>query len=115
MPQWVLANIFARRGGAEFAEDKVKASRCPLLAWHPHNIVVEGRQIGAWFEVDKQPEAEAAAIKALKCSQTSSTANCQYLVDDLDPLGHKIIECCLNNGTLSDYAALIDHPTLKKA
>lgn len=30
----------------------------------------------------------------------------QFLTEDLDPLGRKIIECCLNDGTLEDYLAL---------
>jgi hypothetical protein len=117
MPQWVTREYLARRGGAEFAEDRVMASRCPLLGWHPNNIIVEGRQIGSWFfEVDKQPEVGEAAYDqgAEILSDFFHSELRQYLVDDLDPLGRKIIECCLNNGTLSDYASLIEHPVLKK-
>ena len=33
--------------------------------------------------------------------------------EDLDPLGSKIIDCCLSNGTLSDYAKLIPHSVLR--
>jgi hypothetical protein len=116
MPQWVTREYLARRGGAEFAADRVKASRCPLLGWHPTNIVVEGRQIGAWFfEVDKQPEVGESAYDkgAEMLSDFFHKEIRQFLVDDLDPLGRKIIECCLNNGTLEDYAELIKHPVLK--
>jgi hypothetical protein len=118
MPQWVTREYLARRGGAEFAEDRVMASRCPLLGWHPSNIIVEGRQIGSWFfEVDKQPEVGEAAYDqgAEILSEFFHSELRQYLVEDLDPLGRKIIECCLSNGTLSDYVSLIEHPVLKKS
>jgi len=118
MPQWVTREYLARRGSAEFAEDRVMASRCPLLGWHPTNIVVEGRQIGAWFfEVDKQPEVGEAAYDqgAQMLSEFFHSELRQFLVEDLDPLGRGIIECCLNNGALADYASLIEHPVLRPA
>jgi hypothetical protein len=31
----------------------------------------------------------------------------QFLVPELDPLGRKIIETCLENGTLEDYIKLL--------
>ena len=31
----------------------------------------------------------------------------QYLTSDLNPLGRKIIECCLEKGDLKDYEKLI--------
>jgi hypothetical protein len=31
----------------------------------------------------------------------------QFLTPDMDPLGRKIIECCLQGGQLSDYDSLI--------
>ena len=34
------------------------------------------------------------------------------LEPDLTPLGRQIIECCLNGGSVDDYQALIDHPTI---
>ena len=36
----------------------------------------------------------------------------QYLDVDLDPLGRKIIECCLANGSVDDYIALLPHTVL---
>ena len=36
----------------------------------------------------------------------------QYLDNDLDPLGRKIIECCLTNGSVEDYMALLPHTVI---
>ncbi len=37
----------------------------------------------------------------------------QYLHDDLDPLGRKIIECCLANGSVEDYMTLLPHTVIR--
>jgi hypothetical protein len=34
-----------------------------------------------------------------------------YLHPELDPLGRRIIATCLNDGSVADYEALIDHET----
>lgn len=112
MPQWIAREYLARRGGARFPRSRMKACRSPLLGYTPGAIQVEGRQIGAWFfEVDQQPEVGTAAydqgaeiLRAFFASELS-----QFLKDDLRGLGRQIIECCLEQGTLDDYAALIPH------
>jgi len=115
MPQWIAREYLARRGGAQFTADQVKASRCPLLGYTPGKITVEGRTIGSWFfEVDQQPEVGEAAYDrgAEILAEFFHRELSQFLQPDLLPLGRRIIECCLNGGTLDDYARLIDHDTV---
>lgn len=115
MPQWITREFLARRGGAGFKPEKVVPSRCPLLGWNPTSILIEGRTIGTWFfEVDKQPEVgeEAYDIGANLLREFFLKELSQFLVEDLDPLGRKIIECCLNNGKIDEYVSLIPHPVL---
>jgi len=115
MPQWIAREYLARRGGARFTRNQMNASRCPLLGWSPHSILVEGRTIGSWFfDVELQPEVgERAYDKGaeLLTAFFHSELN-HYLDSDLLPLGRKIIDCCLAGGTLADYAALIPQETL---
>jgi len=93
----------------------MNASRCPLLGWSPHSILVEGRTIGSWFfDVELQPEVGERAYDQgaeLLTAFFHSELN-HYLDSDLLPLGRKIIDCCLAGGTLADYAALIPQETL---
>src|SRR5690606_24950330 len=49
MGQWIAREFLARRGGAQFDDTQLRASRCPLLGYTPHKIDVEGRTIGSWF------------------------------------------------------------------
>ena len=36
----------------------------------------------------------------------------RFLVPDLLPLGREIINCCINDGSIEDYSALIPHETI---
>ncbi len=115
MPQWITREYIARRGGARFSASALRAARCPLLGYTPSSIVVEGRTIGRWFfEVEQQPEVgEAAYDQGAEVLQKFFDRELsQFLVPDLLPVGRRIIECCLEGGTLADYLALVDLPVL---
>lgn len=112
MPQWIVREYLARRGGADFG-DRLQPSRCPLLGSNLTSIVVEGRTVGAWFfEVDKQPEVgeEAYDAGAKILTEFFHKELKNFASPDLDPLGKQIIDCCFSNGTLEDYKKLISHP-----
>jgi hypothetical protein len=77
--------------------------------------MIEGRPIGSWFfDVENQPEVGTEAYdegaKILHAFFRQELAHFQ--VEGLLPLGQEIIQCCLNQGTVDDYQALIPHPTL---
>lgn len=117
-PQWITREYLARRGGARFSDKQMVPSRCPLLGYNPRTITMEGRTLGTWFfEVDQQPEVGTAAYDrgAEILDEFFRRELPQFLVDDLLPTGRRIIECCLAGGTLADYEALLDIPTLDPA
>ncbi len=115
MPQWITREYLARRGQAHFNSSQVQPSRCPLLGWNPNSIVVEGRPIGtSFFQVNTQPEVgdEAYDAGATILTDFFRRELEQFLTDDLDPLGRRIIDCCFSNGSADDYQKLLDHPTI---
>ncbi len=115
MPQWIMREYLARRGGANFSHNQVSASLCPLLGWNPTSIMVEGRTIGSWFfQVDKQPEVGEAAYRRGEqiLKDFFHRELKQFLVPDLPQLGTQIIECCFDAGSVEDYWKLIPHETL---
>src|SRR5258706_7938685 len=111
MPQWIVREYLARRGGAVFKSNQIRPARSPLLGYALFSMELEGVQIPHWFlEVNTQPEVGDAAYDAgakilfdfFKRELTP------YLKEaELDPLGRKIIECCLNSGTVRDFEKLI--------
>ena len=113
MPQWITREYLARRGTAHFQASQVRPSRCPLLGFTPGSIVIEGRTIGSqFFEVERQPEVGHAAYDAGAEILASFFQRelARFLVPDLLPSGRRIIECCLQGGTLADYADLLEMP-----
>lgn len=118
MPQWITREYLARRGGCHFTAEQVNPARCPLLGYALKTLMIEGRTIGPWFlEVDKQPEVGEAAYDAGAeiLADFFRRELQQFLVEDLDPRGRKIIDCCLSGGTLRDYEDLMEGETLEEA
>jgi hypothetical protein len=110
MPEWLAREYLARRGSANFRSEQISPARCPLLGWAMRAMQIEGTPVSHWFlEVDTQPEVGPdgydAGAKMLYDFFRRELQ--QYLEDDLDTLGREIIECCLDGGSVDDYARLI--------
>jgi hypothetical protein len=110
MPQWIAREYLARRGSAKFRPEQITPSRCPLLGYAMHTLTVEGRMIPRWFlQVNTQPEVgDEAYDKGAEQLYAFFRKHLEgFQSPDLDPLGKKIIECCLDNGSVKDYENLL--------
>ena len=110
MGEWMAREYLGRRGIATFKPDQIRPARCPLLGYTMHQLHIEGRMVARWFmQVDTQPEVGTDGYDAgAEILYDFFRRNLQdFLEPDLDPLGRRIIECCLEGGTLDDYEALI--------
>lgn len=110
MAQWIAREYLARRGSARFKPDQLRPSRCPLLGYTLFQLHVEGSLIARWFlQVNTQPEVgdEAYDQGAEMLYDFFRQQLKLYLEPDLHPLGRQIIACCLENGSIEDYEALI--------
>jgi hypothetical protein len=75
--------------------------------------MIEGQTIPEWFfQVDKQTDVgqqsydEGAAVL-----ETFFKKNLSYFLEpDLHPLGRRIIDCCMEGGSIEDYMSLINFP-----
>jgi hypothetical protein len=113
MPQWIVREYLARRGGAKFAPSQLTAARCPLLGYCLQSLMVEGQTIGNWFlQVETQPDIGPEAY-----DQGAEILNAffnkqlnKYLDSDLMPQGRRIIEACLDGASADDYLGLTDLP-----
>jgi hypothetical protein len=110
MAQWVAREYLARRGSTPFKPEQLRPCRCPLLGYTLYQLHVEGSLIARWFlQVHTQPEVgEEAYDRGAEILYDFFREQLQlYLDPELHPLGRQIIECCLNDGSLEDYEALI--------
>ncbi len=110
MPEWIMREYMARRAAVKFRPDQLRPSRCTLLGYSPRQLLVEGSMVGPWLlRVEMQPEVGEAAYDLGAALLYGFFRECLtlFLEDDLAPLGRHIIECCLDNGKLEDYEALI--------
>ncbi len=111
MPQWIAREYLARRGSSRFKPDQVQPARCPLLGYALYSMQVEGSAIPRDFlQVNTQPEVGDAGYDegARILTQFFHKELQPYLSEsDLLPLGRKIIECCIDGGTVKDYESLI--------
>lgn len=111
MPQWLAREYLARRGNAKFKADQLDIARCPLLGYVPKVLNVEGASIPPWMlRVELQPEVGVEAYDAgaeiLYAFFRQQLAKFRS-EGDLLPLGQKIIDACLANATVEEYAELI--------
>jgi hypothetical protein len=115
MAQWVTREYLGRRGMARFREEQLTPARCSLLGHALTYMLVEGVQMPEGFlQVNKQPEVGNKAYDAGAKQLTDFFARelKPYLDEsDLDPLGRKIIECFLNNSSVTAFETLIPAPS----
>ena len=115
MPQWLTREYLARRGGAKLTARQVTGARCPLLGYVMRSMMIEGQSIPPMFlQVDRQaevgPEAYDVGAKILHDFFRRELEG--FDSPDLMPEGKRIIQACLDGGTLEDYLKVLDLPVL---
>ncbi|MBD3293227.1 MAG: DUF4914 family protein [Armatimonadia bacterium] len=111
MPQWLAREYLARRGAAPFLPDQLIPSRSPLLGYTLRGMRIEGKVIPEWlFQTDMQPEVgpEAYDAGAEILTRFFHEQIEAFLHPDMNDLGRRIIQCCLDGGSLEDYDRLIN-------
>ncbi|MCA9399204.1 MAG: DUF4914 family protein, partial [Candidatus Omnitrophica bacterium] len=112
MPQWIAREYMSRRGSAKFKPNQIDPARCPLLGYAIHSMQIEGFFINMEFlQVETQEEVGGEAYdKGAKILSDFFKKELAFYINekDLDPIGKKIIECCLRDGTLEDYEKFIE-------
>lgn len=110
MPQWITREYLARRGGTKYPQDRLEPSRCALLGYTPKTMKVEGIDIPRMFmKVYRQEEMgkEAYDKGAEILYEFFGKMLSQFNTPELDPLGRKIIDSCLNRASADELRALL--------
>ncbi len=110
MPQWIVRDYLARKGSAKFTEEQIVPARCPVLGYALNYMTFEGRTIPPWMlqvELQREVQEEGYDKGAEILMEFFHRMLKEFKQPELDDLGKKIIECCLDNGTVADYDRLM--------
>jgi hypothetical protein len=110
MPQWLMREYLARRGSAKFKLEHLVPARLALLGYCLESLKIDGKYINAAFlRPETQPEVGLDGYDkgAKQLSDFAKKELAGYDVPELDPIGKKIIDCCLNDATLDEYLNII--------
>ena len=105
-PQLLMREYLTRRGNAKLRKDQYQSARCPLLGYELNYLTIEGAKIPSRFlQVHKQTEMgiEGYDQGAEKLFDFFKKELQQYLTPELNPLGRKIVEACLNGASVEEY------------
>ncbi|MEX0680114.1 MAG: DUF4914 family protein [Balneolales bacterium] len=109
MPQWIVRDYLARKGNATFGREQITPARCNVLGYALKFMTFEGRTIPPWLlqvELQREVGDEGYDKGAAILLEFFHRMLKQFMQPELDDLGKKIIECCLDNGSVEDYEQL---------
>ncbi len=116
MAEWLAREYLARRGSARFGREQVTEAICPLLGYIPNQLRIEGSMIPrVFFQVEEQLQGGMDVYQegARQWREFFARELKPFLVQDLDPLGKRIVEACLDGAHQEDYRRLIPHPMFR--
>jgi len=111
MPEWVVREYLAKRGSARIKPSQLVPARCSLLGYALDYMKFEGIYIPkSLLQVDLQSDVgEEAYDKGAAMLHTFFKEELkQFLTRDLSSTGRRIIECCLDDGRVEDYEAILE-------
>ncbi len=109
-PQLLMREYLTRRGNAKLRHDQLRPARCPLLGYELNYLTIEGSPIPTRFlKVYRQAEVgdtgyEAGAVILRDFFRKELVT---FLEPDLLPLGRKIINACLDDCVVDEYARIL--------
>lgn len=108
--QLLMREYLTRRGNSKFRPDQISAAPCHLLGYEMEFLTIEGSKIPSRFlKTYKQPQLGMEAYeKGAEILYDFFRRELEkYRTPELSELGHRIINTCLNNGSVEDYEKLI--------
>lgn len=113
--EWITREYLARRSCTVMAKHLVEA-RCPLFGYSLDEMRIDGQYIRINFlrpELQVRMGEEGYDVCARILTDFFKKELQQFLVPELDPLGRKIIELCMNDAPLSEYLKLTPINSIK--
>lgn len=110
MSEWLGRSILTAAEESFFDKENLVAARCPLLGYTPKGAQVDAFEIPEGFlRVETQPEVGEACYDtgAKMLTDFFKEELAQFLTDDLDRTGRRIIELFLNDAPVEAYENIL--------
>jgi len=110
MPQWLMREYLARRGSAKFKQEHLVPARLPLLGYCLENLKIDGQYIAkAFLRPETQPELGVDGYDdgAKIISDFFKKQLVKFDLPELNPLGKRILDCCMEDAPLEEYLSII--------
>ncbi len=107
--EWLTREWLARKGGGRMRADQLEPARCALFGYAPKEITLDGQPVRrTLLRPEMQSWVGEAAYDAGCAILTGffKSELAQFLTDDLDQLGRRIIEACMADATVEGYEEL---------
>lgn len=114
-PQLLMREYLTRRGNASLRPDQYQPARGSLLGYEMNYLTIEGAKIPSRFlKVYRQPEVgEQGYDEGYRILMDFFKKEVKkYDQEGISPLGKRIIDACLNDATIEEYASLIEVKSL---
>lgn len=115
MGEWITREYLARRSGTVRLKHLVPA-RCPIFGYSLDEMKIDGQYVRQTFlrpELQSKLGFEGYDAGAKILTDFMKEQIKEFLTDELDPMGRRIIETCLNDGSLEDYLAITPMTNIK--
>lgn len=109
-PQLLMREYLTRRGNAKLRHDQFQPARCPLLGYELNYLTIEGARIPTrLLKVYRQTEVgEEGYDKGSEILRDFFRKELATFLDpDLLPLGRRIINACLSDCSVEEYAKIL--------
>ncbi len=104
--QWATREFLSRRGGAHFKKEQLLEARCPILGYVPRSVKIDGTPVPKpLLQVNTQGRVgnEGYDVGAKMLTDFFKEQLVQFDTPELSPLGHDIIQACLNDADVETY------------
>ena len=108
--EWISREYLARRGGVSMKKDRLEPARCSLLGYSLKEMKVDGQNIRTKFlrpETQENLGEEGYDAGAEILYNFFAKELAAFDVDELHPVGKKIMEVFKRNGNIEEYCDII--------
>jgi len=105
-----MREYLARRGSAKIKQEHLRAARLPILGYCLESLKIDGQNVRKAFlqpETQAEVDLEGYDKGAVILTDFFKRELEKFDTPELNPIGKKILDMCMNDASLEDYLSVI--------